>query len=47
MRGTAVNTHQGDYKPVASANVAKSETKEDNVFAFMTMNNTHFKVATL
>ena len=42
-----MNTHQEGYKPVASANVAESETKEDDIFAFMTMDNTHFKVATL
>jgi len=47
MRGTAVNTHQGGYKPMASANAAESETKEDDIFAFITMDNTHFKVATL
>jgi len=47
MRGTAVNTHQGGYKPMATANAAESKTKEDDVFAFMTMDNTHFKVATL
>jgi len=46
VRGSAAHMYQRGYKPKALANVAENPNNNDNTYTFMTMDDTHLKVAT-
>ena len=45
VRESAAYMDQGSYKPKAIANVAENPNNNNNTYAFMTMDDTHLKIA--